>query len=602
MSTQTLPALLAARIAAHGPETILRRKERGIWRPIPWSELGARLRAIGSALRARGVQPGEVVGILSEATPDWIAADLAILSIGAVSLGLTPTDGGAATAAILADSGCTTLFVEGEEQLDKVLHIRGTCPALRRIVIMDMKGLRDFTDPMCESLESLAAAGIEADRAHPTGWDQGLAAIAPDDLAVLAYTSGTTGAPRGVMLTHRNIMAQVEGAAAMTGLGPQDERLAFLPPCHVTERILGLYLALHARTVSNLVENAETVPENLAEVRPTVMIAIPRVWQKFYARVAVAAAGATALQRAAYNWAFAATAKGVDAELAGRAGGGSALATLADTLVLKRVRAAIGLDRLRVAWIGGAPVSPALLRWYRAMGIDLREVYGLTECGGLATATPQGRLVHGSIGTAVAHGEVAVSPEGEILVRGAHVCAGYWQDEAATRAAFADGWLRTGDLGAQQAGLLTLAGRTGDVLALPDGTMLSPAAIENELTLSPYIADALVLQQNGRLAALLMVEQEALEGWAQQNGVAFTGFQGLLRAPEALALLAQAVEAANARAPAARRIARFRLLDRALAPDDPELTPMMKLRRTVVLERFRHLADEMAAEETSRAA
>ena len=602
MSTQTLPALLAARIAAHGPETILRRKERGIWRAISWSELGARLRAIGSALRADGVQPGEVVGILSEATPDWIAADLAILSIGAVTIGLTPTDGGPAVAAILQDSGCTTLFVEGEEQMDKVLQIRAACPALTRIVIMDMKGLRDFTDPMCVGLDSLAAAGEAADRAHPTFWDQGLAAIAPDNLAVLAYTAGTTGAPRGVMLSHRNIMAQLEGAAAMTGLGPQDERLAFLPPSQITERVLGLYLSLHARTVSNLVENAETVPENLAEVRPTVMIAIPRVWQKFYARVAVAAAGATRLQGAAFDWALATASRGVDAELAGRSGQASPLAGLADALVLKRVRAAIGLDRLRVAWVGGAPVSPALLRWYRVMGIDLREVYGLTECGGLATATPQGRLVHGSVGTTVAHGEIALSPEGEVLVRGAHVCAGYWRDEAATSAAFADGWLRTGDLGRLEGGMLALAGRTEDVLALPDGSQLSPATIENELALSPYIADALVLQQGGQLTALLMVEQEALEGWAQQNGIAFTGFQGLLRAPEALALVAQAVESANSRAPATRRIARFRLLDRALAPDDPELTPMMKLRRAVVLDRFRPLVEEMAAEERSRVA
>lgn len=602
MSTQTLPALLAARIAAHGPETILRRKERGIWRPIAWAELAARLRAIGCALRADGVQPGEVVGILSEATPDWIAADLAILSIGAVSLGLAPTDGGPAVAAMLRDSGCTTLFVEGEEQLDKVLQLRADCPALTRIVIMDMKGLRDFTDPMCEALETLAARGEQADRAHPTGWDQGIAAIAPDDLAVLAYTSGAAGPPRGVMLTHRNIMAQVEGAAAMTGLGPQDERLAFLPPCHVTERILGLYLALHARTVSNLVENAETVPENLVEVRPTVMIAIPRVWQKLYARVAVAVSNAITLQRVAYDWAFATAARGVDAELAGRTGERAALAGVADALVLKRVRAAIGLDRLRVAWVGGAPVSPALLRWYRVMGIELREVYGLTECGGLATATPQGRLVHGSVGAAVGHGEIALSPHGEVMVRGAHVCAGYWRDEEATRAAFADGWLRTGDLGRLEAGLLTLAGRTGDVLTLPDGSQLSPAAIENELALSPYIADALVLQQGSQLTALLMVEQEALEGWAQQNGIAFTSFQTLLRAPEALALVAQAVEAANARAPATRRVARFRMLDRALAPDDPELTPMMKLRRAVVLQRFQPLVEEMAAEEASRVA
>ena len=593
MNQSSIPAVLQAHVAAHGPETILRRKERGIWRTTSWAELGARTRAIAAALRADGLRPGEVAGILAEAVPDWIAADLAILAVGGVSLGLYPTDAGAAVAATLAHSGCAVLFVEGEEQLDKVLQLRGGCPELRRIVILDMKGLREFADPMCEGLDSLVARGEALDRADPAAWERGIAAIAPGDTAVLAYTSGSTGAPRGVMLSHANLMAQVAGAAAMSGLGPEDDRLAFLPMCHVTERVLGLYHALYCRTVSNLVENAETVPENLAEVRPTVMIAIPRVWQKFYAGVAVATANATRLQKAAYDLAFGIAARGVDGELAGGGGGGGGAAKLADALVLRRVRAAVGLDRLRVAWVGGAPVPPALLRWYRAIGIELREVYGLTECGGLATATPAGRLVHGSVGASVAHGEIALSPEGEVMVRGAHVCAGYWREAEATAALRAEGWLRTGDLGRIEAGMLTLTGRTSHQLTLADGSTVSPSMIENELTLSPFIADALVMQQGGELTALVMVEHDALEGWAQQNGVAFTGFASLLGAPEVIALLGQAVEQANARAPGPRRIARFRLIDRALTPEDPELTPMMRLRRAMVLARFRPLVEEM---------
>ncbi|MCC6717922.1 MAG: AMP-binding protein [Acetobacteraceae bacterium] len=593
ISDRTIPAMLAARVAAHGPQTILRRKERGIWRPITWAELGARVRAIAAALVEDGLKPGEVAGILSEATPDWIAADLAIQSVGAASVGLYPTDGGAQVAEMLRDSLCAVLFVEGEEQLDKVLQLRATCPALRRIVILDMKGLRDFADPMCEGIDSLLARGAAAERADPGAWARSVAAIAPDDLAVLAYTSGTTGRARGVMLSHRNVMAQVIGAAAMTGQGPADERLAFLPMCHVTERVLGLYQSLHCRSISNIVENAETVPENLAEVRPTVMIAIPRVWQKFYAGVAVAAEGATWLQRTLYDAAFALAARGVDAQLAGRPAGGGRLSALTDRLVLRRVRAAVGLDRLRVAWVGGAPVSPALLRWYRCIGINLREVYGLTECGGLATATPSDHLVHGSVGAAVAHGEIALSPDGEILVRGAHVSVGYWQDEDATRAALADGWLRTGDLGQLTAGLLNLTGRTSEVLTLADGSRASLSAIENELTLSPFIADALVLPQGSGLAALVMVEYDTLEKWAQDSNVAFTGFASLLAAPEVAALIGAAVEQANARAPAGRRIARFRIIDRNLAPEDPELTPMMKLRRAVVLERFQPLIEDM---------
>ena len=601
MTVVTIPQMIQARIAAHGPETILRRKERGIWRPISWTELGARTRAIGAALRADGLRPGEIAGILSEATPDWIAADLAILSVGAVSVGLYPTDGGPAVATALQDSGCAVLFVEGEEQLDKILHLRGTCPALRRIVILDMKGLRDFADPICEGIDSLVARGAAIDRADPQAWDRGIAAIAPGDLAVLAYTSGTTGPARGVMLSHGNIMAQVEGAARMTGQGPSDERLAFLPMCHVTERILGLYQSLSCRTISNIVENAETVPENLAEVRPTVMIAIPRVWQKFYARVAVGVAGATRVQKAIYDMAFAITARDVDGQLAGRGDGHGALAVLADRLVLQRVRAAVGLDRLRVAWVGGAPVSPALLRWYRCIGIDLREVYGLTECAGLAAAAPTGSVVPGSVGAAVAHGEIAISPAGEILVRGPHVSAGYWRDPPATAAAFAEGWLRTGDLGRIEAGQLTLTGRTSEVLTLADGTLVNPSAIENELVLSPFIADALVLfqpagaagREPGGLAALIMIEYDTLEKWAQDNNVTFTGFTSLLAAPEVTRLIDQAVDQANARAPAGQRIARFRLIDRNLAPEDPELTPMMKLRRNVVLERFGHLLQDL---------
>lgn len=572
MTETTLPAMLAARVAAHGPETILRRKELGIWRPISWAELGARTRAIGTALRADGLRPGEVAGILAEVTQDWIAADLAILGTGATTLGLYPTDGGQAVGHALRDSGCTVLFVEGEEQLDKVLHLRETCPALRRIVIMDMKGLHGFADPMCESLESLAARGEAAERADPAAWDRGIAAIAADDPAVLVYTSASTGAPRGVALTHANVMAQLRGAAAMTGLGPTDDRLAFMPVAHASERVLGLYLALHTRCVSNLVESAETVPENLAEVRPTVLIAIPRVWQKFYAAISVAAAGATPLQKAMFDRAFRSNAARVDA--GGRGGG------VGDSLVLRRARRAVGLDRLRVAWVGGAPVSPALLRWYRSFGIDLREIYGLAECGGLAACG----------GVPAPHGEVSVSPAGEVLVRGDHVCAAYWGGAPA----ITDGWLRTGDLGRMEAGRLVLAGRTADLMELPDGTRASPAAIEGELTLSPYVADALVLPRDGGLVALVMIEFDTVEKWAQDGNVPFTGFANLVRAPQVAELIGRAVDDVNARAPGGLRIDRFRLIDRALAPDDPELTPTMKLRRAVVLERFRPLVEEMS--------
>ena len=596
MNETTLPAMISARIAAHGAETILRKKDRGIWKPITWAELGARARAIGMALRAEGLGTGDVAGILSEATPDWIAADLGILGAGCVSVALYPTDAGPAVAHVLRDSGCRLLFVENEEQLDKILHLRADCPDLARIVILDMKGLRSFADPMCESLDSFIARGMAADRADPPdhgeadAWERGIAAIDADALAVLSYTSGTTGPAVGVMLSHRNIMTQVVGVARMTGQTAADERLAFLPMCHVTERILGLYQALYCRTISNLVENAETVPENLQEVRPTVMIAIPRVWQKFYSRIAVASTGATWLQKAAFDAAFKLN--------AASHGDPGLLARLAAWLVLRPARRAVGLDRLRVAWVGGASVSPALLRWYRALGIDLREVYSLTECAGLVAAPPGSAAIAnasiGSVGQSVPYGEIALAPDGEVLVRGPHVCLGYWGQPERSAASLASGWLRTGDLGRIEGGNLTLTGRTSEVLTLADGSRVSPAALENELTLSPFIADALVLGRSaGGLAALVMIEHDTVEKWAHDSNVAFTGFTSLVQAPEVSALVGQAVQQANAGAPAGQRIAAFRLIDRNLAPEDPELTPMMKLRRDVVTTRFATLIEDM---------
>ena len=569
MTEPTFPAAIAARAAAHAGETILRKKDRGIWRSITWSDLDARARAIGSALRQDGLKPGDVVGIMSEANPDWIAADLGILGAGLVSLGLYPTDAAPTVTHILNDSGCRFLFVENEEQLDKTLHLRDACPALTRIVILDMKGLREFSDPMCESLEALIARGSNSD---PQAWTRLIAALDPASLAVLSYTAGTTGVPKGVMLSHANIMAQVAGAAALSGQTASDERLAFLPMCHVTERILGLYQSLYCRTISNLVESAETVPENLQEVRPTVMIAIPRVWQKFYARLAVASTGATRLQKVLYDWAFNQSAAAIDAN---RPIG--ALASLAAWLILRPARRAVGLDRLRVAWVGGAPVAPALLRWYCAIGIDLREVYGLTECAGLAD---------------IAGSAITLSPAGEVLVRGPHVCLGYWGQPEHSAAMLAGGTLRTGDLGRMEGNKLVLTGRTSEVLTLPDGARLNPAAIENELILSPFIADAIVMPGAGGLSALVLIEHETVEKWAQDSNVAFTGFASLIQAPEVSALIGRAIEQANAAAK--QRVTRFRLIDRNLAPEDPELTPMMKLRREVVVARFRPLIEDMS--------
>ncbi len=581
MSTPaSLPALLLERAGSQGSMTILRKKDRGIWQAIGWAQLAGRVRAIGLALREAGIGPGVVAGILAETGPDWIAADLAIQGAGGMSLGLAPTDPGGPTAATLAASGCRLLFVENEEQLDKVLHVRAQCPALARIVIMDMKGLREFADPMCESLTVFADRGAGlADM-----WAGAVADLAPDGIAMLSATSGTSEAPRLVALSHANLVTQISQASALVGQTALDERLGFLPLSIAAERIFGLYLALWSGTISNLVESAETVPENLQEVRPSVMFAIPRIWQKLHATVTMAAAGATWIQRHLFNLAMALAAPRAD----GRALGG--LGLLADRLVLAPVRGTIGLDRARLAFVGGAPVSDELVRWFLTLGVNLRQVYGVSECGGVAAVSPAEGNRAGSVGVPVPWGELALSPAGEVLMRGPHVCAGLWQDGALRPASDAEGWLHTGDLGRLEDGQLVLTGRQGEALTLADGREVLPAGFETRVRLSPFIADA-VLVGHGRaeLACLVVLEFDAVEKWAQDRNIAFTSAASLVRAEAVQALIAAELQA---RAPQTA-LAAFRILARRIEPEDPEMTPAMRLRRHFVLKSHHDLIEDM---------
>jgi long-chain acyl-CoA synthetase len=582
-SGRSLPAMVWERVAAHADRPILREKQRGIWRTVTWADLGRRMRGLGQALRSAGFKPGEVACVLAETRPDWVYADLGVQGAGGVTAGIYPNAGADLVADILRDCAARVLFVENEEQLDKALQARPNCPALERIVILDMKGLRDLADPMCESLDVFLARGEAADEGD---WEDGLAAIRPDSLAVLIYTAGTTGTPKGAMLSHGALLSQVEHAARLFGQHEGDERLAFMPMSHVMERVLGLYLGLQTCTIGNYVESADTVLENLREVRPSVLVAAPHVWERFHARVSLATGAATAVQRSLFRWAMAAGGRRSDRRQTGRAiPPWTALeARVLGWLVLSNVRRELGLDRLRLALIGGAPVSAALIRWFRALGIELTEIYGQTECAGLSAVG----------GQPVPHGELTVSPAGEILLRGPHVFMGYWKRPEETARALRNGWLHTGDLGTLVDGYLRIGGRGHDVITTADGEAVTAAEVEAELKVSPYIADAMLVgDQRAFLSCLVMIDHDAVEKWAQVNDVPFTGFSSLARAEQVRALIGREIERASAHLGRPAAIRSFRLIEQKLEPEDPELTPMMKLRRGFVGEKYSSLIEEM---------
>ena len=342
----SLPAMLLERAARHADGIIMRRKDRGIWKEITWTELANRARHVGMGLAAIGFAQGDRAAVLAETGPDWTYADLGILGAGGVAVGIYPSSAASQVGHVLRDCGASVLFVENEEQLDKALEARADCPALRRIVVFSMTGLRDLGDSMCEGFAAFVARGAAHDGAHPDAWRAGIAAIGGDDLAMLLYTPGTTGVPKGAMLTHRNILFQISNGVELLGQREGDERLAVLSMCLVAERITGLYQALYSGTITNYAEEPDTILDNLREVQPTIQAGVPRFWERFHSRTTITVADATWLQRLTYRWAIGVGLRRADARLAGRRPGGIAF-WLAYHLVLRNIRRAIGIDRLR---------------------------------------------------------------------------------------------------------------------------------------------------------------------------------------------------------------------------------------------------------------
>ena len=355
----TLPALIAQKVAAEGGATVLRKKNRGIWNAVTWAEMDTQVGAMRRGLRAMDFGRGDVAAVLSETRPEAVYADLAILTSGGASVAINPNDEADRVGHILRSAGCRVIFVEGEEQLDKVLSVRGDCPGLARIVITDMKGLRDFDDSISVSLGRFMAEGSANPSSDP---------VAPDDTAAIVFPQDGSLA-MGRIVTHGDIMRMVDGARRQLSPQPGDERLVVLPMSDPTERVLGLYLALTTGTISNYLESPETAVENLQQLKPTILGANAEAWERLHARITAAADAATPLQRTLYRWAI------------GAARSGGAMAGLADLLVLRAVRRELGMSRLRLAFVGNEPIPPQSLDWARALGITVRQVTDPAELG-----------------------------------------------------------------------------------------------------------------------------------------------------------------------------------------------------------------------------
>jgi long-chain acyl-CoA synthetase len=486
-------------------------------------------------------------------------------------------------------------FVEDEEQLDKFLdRARPTVPSLVKVFVFETEGLAHFSDPQVMTLEALRELGRKADAADPAEWGRRLVSRGPDDLAILVYTSGTTGRPKGAMITHRNILSAIAVISNESiRQNEDDQRMAFLPLCHVAERVGGQFLALYSGATLNFVENPETVPDNVREIAPTIFFAVPRIWEKFYSAVMIRLKEATGLQRAAYGWAIAQGQAAADLMIDGKEIPlGLRLKVLFGRwLALNNVRKAIGIHRCRFLVTGAAPISPDLIRWYLALGVPMLEVWGMTETSGAGSVVPVEKLKPGTIGRPTSAIEMKIGPDGEILARGPTIIKGYLNQPEKTAETIRDGWLHTGDVGmVDNEGFFRITDRMKDIIITAGGKNITPSEIENELKFSPYVTDAVIIGDKlPYLTALVMIDQENVEKFAQDHDIPFSNYASLCRAPEVVALIQSEFDRVNAKFARVEQVKSFRLIEQRLTAEDEELTPTMKLKRNLVQKKYADL-------------
>jgi len=596
---ETVHAIFWNAVAERGGQVMMREKSLGIWRSWSWQQAGTAVREIAMGLAALGLQPGETASILANTRVEWVLADMAVLSAGGVSNGIYPTDATSQVQYLCEDSRTVVLFVEDDEQLDKALEAREHLPLLRRIVVIDMEGLRGLDDPGVISLDALRQLGREHDAADPGLFERRVASRGPDDLAILIYTSGTTGRPKGAMHSHRGLVYTIRGYNRLAGTDSRDERMCFLPLCHVAERLGGEFISLYTGSVMNFVENPETVPENVREIAPTVFTAVPRIWEKFYSAVMIGVAESSKLQQAVYAWSIGVGRSIAEAVIDGRpvSSRQKLQFRIARFLCLDNVRKLIGIHRARWLVTGAAPISPDLVRWYMALGVPMAEVWGQTESCGASTWMPTERIKPGSIGLACPYNEVKVDPQtGELLIRGPNVFMGYLnQPDKTAETVDAEGWLHTGDVGTMDAdGYFRITDRMKDIIITAGGKNITPSEWENELKFSPYVTDAVLIgDKRPFLTVLVMIDQENVERYAQDHDVPFSNYASLTRAKEIRDLIWREIEAVNRKFARVEQVKKFALIETQLTAEDEELTPTMKLKRKLVQQKYAAMIDQM---------
>ena len=595
--TFTLPGLLLANAERFGRRVAIREKESGIWHRYTWADYLERAGAVALGLARLGFRRGDRLAIVGDNRPQLYWTFLAAECLGGIPVPIYQDATAAELQYVIAQAGASVVVAEDQEQVDKVLEVRAQLPAIAHVIYTDQRGMRRYAASGLRSFAGLLEQGREEAARRPGAIQEAIHSGAPDDVALISFTSGTTGVPKGVMLSHRALIATGEGFLHVVPVHAGDEMLAYLPIGWLGDTFFSVVIPLLTGAAINCPEDATTVRQDFREIGPTVAFAPPRIWESLVAQCQVKIEGADWVKRrltqpfvaSAMRTTRRALAKGI-ASPAERV-----LQALGEPLVFAPLRDQLGLRRVRVAITGGAPVAPEVLQFFRGIGVNLTQLYSLTECSALVTVQPDGKIEPEGVGPPIPGVEIRIDEGGEILVASPGLFSGYYRDPGLTAEALRDGWLRTGDAGRiDPNGHLVVLDRVVDVSYLEDGTVFAPQRVENKLKFSPYIKEAMVVgHPRPYVAAILNIDADAVAAWAQRRKIAYSGYTDLAQNPQVYELLAGEIGRINNALAAAVRVKRFAVLHKELDPDDAEITRTRKLRRRFVAEKYAAIIDAL---------
>lgn len=597
MTYETVPQVFINAVKKYTDRVAMRKKDFGLWHDITWNEYYRLAKYVGSALISMGLKKGDFVSIIGDNCPEWVIIDLGIQCAGGVAVGVYSTNAWPQVEYVIQNSESKFFFLENEEQLDKWLNFRDKVPHLKKVIVWDLEGLRQFKDPMFIAYDEFLEIGRQIVEREPDLFEKRMAEVTPEDLSVLIYTSGTTGLPKGAMLTHRNVTWMGRAIEKENPLYDTDEVLSFLPLCHIFERLFSVFGHISHGFTVNFTESLDTVTDNMREVSPTVGYAVPRIWEKYLSAVYIRMSDATWFKKLFFGIAFKIGKKRATLMMNFKPVPFylKVLYQLACLAVFRKLKERLGFDRLRVAYSGAAPISPDVLHFFQSIGVNLIEGYGQTEDTGVTCVSRIGKVKFGTVGPPLTGTEVKIAEDGEILVRSPSVFKGYYNNPEATNEALKDGWLYSGDVGElDEDGYLKITDRKKDIIVTAGGKNITPQYIENQLKFSPYINDAVIIGDNRKfISSLIMIDEDNVVKYAQDNKIQFSTYKDLTQSLEIFKLIDKEVNRVNSGLSRVEQIKKFTIIPKKLYEEDGEVTPTMKVKRKFINEHFGDLIEAM---------